>query len=186
MKIILLLIATIAGILNLGGHPSEVELTGPIEITVPNPPSVTPYDYSTGVAPEHTQTAGTTERATPSTVPTPPANDATPAVRCGDWADDALRAGWPEDRLDVLLDIIWDETRCQPDAVSSTNDYGLLQINRKVWRDYVESFGLTMNDLLVPNVNLWIGLQIAEKAVEAGWRWCQPWDMSGRRECSSS
>ena len=183
MKIIILLILTIAALLGIGDHPAEHELAGPITITVPTAPSVTPFDYSTGVAPEHTQSAGTSERATPSTVPTPPANDATPAVRCGDWEDDALRAGWPADRIDILLDIMWDETRCQPDLISSTNDYGLLQINRKTWRPYVESFGLTMNDLLVPNVNLWIGLQIAEKAVEAGWRWCQPWDMSAVRSC---
>ena len=183
MKLILLAIITIAAILNLGDHPAEHELIGPIPVTPLPTVSVTPYDYSTGVAPEHTQTVGTSEEATTSTSSTPPANDATPAVRCGDWADDALRAGWPEDRLDVLLDIIWDETRCQSDLISATRDYGLLQINRKTWRPYVESFGLTMEDLLVPNVNLWIGLQIAEKAVEAGWRWCQPWDMSSVRSC---
>lgn len=104
--------------------------------------------------------------------------------RCHEWIGTAVDVGWPEYRLDVLDDIMWGESRCDPTQVSSTNDWGLLQVNRKVWRGYVEAFGLTMDDLLVPEVNLWIGLQIADiAAYEYGWRWCQPWDMSSRRAC---
>ena len=105
-------------------------------------------------------------------------------VRCGNWAAVALKAGWPEERLELLLDdIIWDESRCLADVVSGTGDWGLLQINWSTWGTYVESFGWTRDDLLLPSLNLWIGLQIAHKADEAGWGWCQPWDMSGRRTC---
>ena len=105
------------------------------------------------------------------------------SVRCGDWASVALRAGWPEERLEVLLeDIVWDESRCLPDATNGA-DHGLLQINWATWSEYVESFGFTRDDLYVPEINLWIGAQIAAKATEAGWRWCQPWDSSQVRRC---
>ena len=105
-------------------------------------------------------------------------------VRCGDWASVALRAGWPEDRLEVLLDdIVWDESRCLPDATNGA-DHGLLQINWTTWSEYVQSFGFTRDDLYVPEINLWIGAQIAAKATEAGWRWCQPWDSSQVRRCA--
>lgn len=104
-------------------------------------------------------------------------------VRCGNWAAVALKAGWPEERLELLLDdIIWDESRCQADATNGS-DHGLLQINWSTWGDYVESFGLTRDDLYLPEINLWIGAQIAAKATDAGWRWCQPWDSSQVRRC---
>jgi hypothetical protein len=102
---------------------------------------------------------------------------------CPEWIPMAVEAGWPLDRLAVLDDIMWEESRCLPGEVSGTSDWGLLQVNRKVWRQYVESFGLTMDDLLVPQINLWVGLQIAAMSEDNGWRWCSPWDMSGVRSC---
>jgi soluble lytic murein transglycosylase-like protein len=105
-------------------------------------------------------------------------------VRCGNWAAVALKAGWPEERLELLLDdIIWDESRCQADATNGA-DHGLLQINWSTWGEYVESFGFTREDLYIPEINLWIGAQIAAKATDAGWRWCQPWDSSQVRRCA--
>jgi len=120
--------------------------------------------------------------------PVPSQDSATTAptsmgVRCGDWTSVAVKAGWPEERLELLLnDIIWDESRCQPNATNGS-DHGLLQINWSTWSDYVESFGFTRDDLYIPEINLWIGAQIAAKATEAGWRWCQPWDSSQVRTC---
>jgi len=182
VKILLLSIATIAALLGFGDHPAEHELEGPIATTTIQPATVTPYDYSTGVAPH--STAGTSSTAT-STLPTPTTSTvSTYEVRCGEWVDLALQAGWPADRIEILLDdIAWDESRCDPTVISPTKDYGLLQINWKTWGGYVESFGLDRNALLVPSINLYLGLQIAEMAVDAGWRWCQPWDMSGARSC---
>jgi hypothetical protein len=139
-----------------------------------------------------TSTSSTTTVHVAATSPAttaPPTTTVTPSAysegsgRCGEWWATALSAGWPEHRLDVLDDILWDESRCQADVRSSTGDWGLLQINWSTWGDYVESFGLTRDDLLVPTVNLWLGLQIAEMADQAGWGWCQPWHMSGERTC---
>jgi len=118
------------------------------------------------------------------TTSTAPENVFMHGVRCGNWAAVALKAGWPEERLELLLDdIIWDESRCQPDATNGA-DHGLLQINWSTWSEYVESFGFTRDDLYIPEVNLWIGAQIAAKATDAGWRWCQPWDSSQVRRCA--
>jgi hypothetical protein len=122
--------------------------------------------------------------ASSTTTSTAPENVFMHGVRCGNWAAVALKAGWPEERLDLLLDdIIWDESRCQPDATNGA-DHGLLQINWSTWSDYVQSFGFTRDDLYIPEINLWIGAQIAAKATDAGWRWCQPWDSSQVRRCA--
>lgn len=130
-----------------------------------------------------------TESVIPDDTPLPPGITRDPdydpgTFRCWEWIDMAVDVGWGTDRLDVLDNIMYRESRCDPSQVSPTNDWGLLQVNRKVWRPYVESFGLTMDDLLVPQVNLWIGLQIANIAeYDYGWDWCQPWYMSGPHTC---
>lgn len=122
--------------------------------------------------------------ASSTTTSTAPENVFIQGVRCGNWAAVALKAGWPEERLELLLDdIIWDESRCQADATNGA-DHGLLQINWSTWSDYVQSFGFTRDDLYIPEINLWIGAQIAAKATDAGWRWCQPWDSSQVRRCA--
>lgn len=123
----------------------------------------------------------------PSTTSTPTTSTTTPpggGARCGEWALATSKAGWPAEWVDTLLDdIVWDESRCQPDATNGY-DHGLTQINWTTWGDYVESFGFTKADLYIPEINLWIALQIAHIADEAGWRWCQPWDSSQVRRCS--
>ena len=102
--------------------------------------------------------------------------------------DLAVGVGWKEDRLRVLDDILWDESRCDPTQVNtSSSDWGLLQINRGTWDEYVGSYGYEMDDLLVPTLNLWFGLQIANMAeYDYGWRWCQPWDNSQARTCPNT
>ena len=134
--------------------------------------------HSTAIAqhPEPVASSTTTSMA--------PENVFMHGVRCGNWAAVALKAGWPEERLELLLDdIIWDESRCKADATNGV-DHGLLQINWSTWGEYVESFGFTREDLYIPEINLWIGAQIAAKATDAGWPWCQPWDSSQVRRCA--
>jgi len=112
----------------------------------------------------------------PSTTTTLPGID---DARCGEWWPLAIEVGWTVDDLPRIDEIMWAESRCQPDAVSPTRDYGLMQVNRKVWRDFVEVRGYVMDDLLDPRIGLMFGLLIAEEAQTLGWcRW-QPWYMSG-------
>jgi len=98
---------------------------------------------------------------------------------CGEWWQLAIEVGWELDDLETLDRIMWAETRCQPDLVSSTHDYGLVQINRAVWREFVEARGYTMNDLLDARTGLMFGLLVAEEAEAMGWCRYQPWYRSG-------
>lgn len=181
MKALAILVVSLWAMLEAADVPNEWEIPDTIPATtVYRPPATTSTTTTTEPVPTVT-TADVVWVETTTTVPS------WIGYRCAEWAPLALEAGWPEERLELLLDdIAWDESRCQPDAVSPTNDYGLLQINWATWSTYVQSFGLTKHDLLVPSVNLWIGLQIAEMADDAGWGWCQPWHMSEVRRCSSN
>jgi hypothetical protein len=160
--------------------PQEWEIPDAIPPTTLYRPATTSTSSSSTTT-VHVAATSPATTAPATTTATPSASEG--SGRCGEWWPTAISAGWPEHRLDVLDDILWDESRCQAEVRSSTGDWGLLQINWATWGDYVESFGLTRDDLLVPTVNLWLGLQIAEIADAAGWGWCQPWHMSGSRRC---
>lgn len=98
-----------------------------------------------------------------------------PDALCGEWWVVALGVGWSYEDLPTLDRIMWNESRCQPDVVSATRDYGLVQINRAVWRSDVESWGWQMDDLLEPAANLAFGKYVADTAESIGWcRW-EPW-----------
>jgi hypothetical protein len=100
-------------------------------------------------------------------------------ARCGEWWSLAIEVGWTVDDLATLDRIMWRESRCIADVVSPTRDYGLVQVNRAVWRDFVEARGYVMDDLLDPRIGLMFGLLIAHEAEAIGWcRWA-PWYMSG-------
>jgi len=100
-------------------------------------------------------------------------------VRCQEWWTTAVAAGWPNDRIPVLLDsIVWAESRCLPD-VDNGNDYGLTQVNWPTWGDTVHARGYTKDGLYDPVTNLQVALKISQEAEKIGWRWCQPWDSSG-------
>ena len=107
-----------------------------------------------------------------------------PAVKrealCPEWWPTALEVGWTEDQLPTLDRIMWNESRCQPDAISPTRDFGLVQINRHVWRETVEANGWTMEDLLIPRNGLAMGLIVYEAALSHGWCGWQPWYRSGQ------
>ena len=101
-------------------------------------------------------------------------------MRCGEWFNTAVEAGWSFNRIRVLLtEIMWNESRCQPDVKSPTNDYGLVQINRRAHRNLVHDLGLMFEDLYDPVTNLSVALVIADMAESYGWKWCQPWIYSG-------
>lgn len=119
-----------------------------------------------------TTTSSTT--TTTSTLPVVVLN-----VRCQEWWTTAVEAGWPNDRIPVLLDsIVWGESRCLPD-VDNGNDYGLAQVNWPTWGDTVHAMGYTKQGLYDPVTNLRVALKISQEAEKIGWRWCQPWDSSG-------
>lgn len=98
---------------------------------------------------------------------------------CDEWYELALNVGWKREQLVLLGDIIWEESRCQHDVVSSTNDYGLTQINWAAHGSRLTSRHITKNDLLNPAINLREALWIANYAQEHYGCWSQPWYMSG-------
>jgi hypothetical protein len=137
--------------------------------TVYTPPATVPVTATTPVA---TAPATTTTALARESVAVPPA-------RCGEWWPTARSMGWTDELLETLDRIMWNESRCQADAISPTNDYGLVQVNWATWGSTVTSLGYTKRDLLVPAVNLLIGRLIYQTALDAGWCGWEPWYMSG-------
>ena len=110
-------------------------------------------------------------------VPSVPTRDITP--RCEQWWDTALSVGWEESELLQLGAIMYAESRCQPDAISPTSDYGLTQINWTAHGERLSGKGITKQDLLDPVINLREAKAIADFGLLAfGCQW-QPWYMSG-------
>ena len=129
-----------------------------------SPPTTTPPTATT------TTTTTTTTTAVPYVVLN---------VRCQEWWTTAVKAGWSNDRIPVLLDsIVWAESRCLPD-VDNGNDYGLTQVNWRTWGDMVHEMGYTQQGLYDPVTNLRVALKISQEAERIGWKWCQPWHYSG-------
>ena len=110
-------------------------------------------------------------------VPSVPTYAITP--RCEQWWDTALSVGWDESELLQLGAIMYAESRCTPDAISPTSDYGLAQINWTAHGERLSGKGITKQDLLNPVINLREAKAIAEFGERAfGCKW-QPWYMSG-------
>ena len=87
------------------------------------------------------------------------------------------------DELPIVDRIMWNESRCQPDVVSKSDDPGLMQINWPIWGDTLNSQGFYREDLFNPAVNLQWAWLIANEAERLGWcRW-QPWSASGTYGC---
>jgi hypothetical protein len=99
--------------------------------------------------------------------------------KCTDWWSIARLAGWSESDLPKLGQIIFSESRCQPDVISRTNDYGLTQINWAAHGERLSAKGITRQDLLDPYTNLVEAKWISDYADRNyGCKW-QPWYMSG-------
>lgn len=110
-------------------------------------------------------------------------DDAHASYHCGQWASEALEAGWPIQQVPKLLRTIRRESLCIPSARSGTNDSSLLQINDIVLRDMAQrphlwSYAInrighipTVNELLHgdPIVGLIVGYNLW---LIDGWR---PW-----------
>jgi len=103
-------------------------------------------------------------------------------AKCPEWWGFAA-IYFDADELETVDRIMWNESRCQPDAISRTNDIGLMQINWAVWGDTINSQGFSQDDLLDPSVNIMWGFLIAHEAERIGWCTFQPWYMSGTYGC---
>lgn len=102
-----------------------------------------------------------------------------PTPQCTEWWDVARSAGWAEEDLPKLGQIMYKESTCRPGAISPTRDYGLTQINWAAHGGRLTSIGFTREDLLDPYTNLVQAKYIADSAASwAGCKW-QPWYMSG-------
>ena len=134
----------------------------------------------TSEAPQASPTSSTTVTTTARLQSTVPATSIVilSDAKCPEWSGYAATF-WPAHMLDVVDQIIWQESRCQADAISPTRDYGLMQINWATWGPMVTELGLTRDDLLVPAVNIMVGRIIAVEAERLGWCSFQPWYMSG-------
>lgn len=102
-------------------------------------------------------------------------------ARCGDWWQMAVDVGWPTEWLPKFDDILWRESRCQAEVRSSTNDYGLMQINWAAHGSRLTDKGVTKSMLYDPRTNLTEGLWIAEYAAQHYGCWSQPWKWSAER-----
>ena len=85
-----------------------------------------------------------------------------------------LVAGHFGEKMETAMCLIYYESKGNPDAISPTNDYGLMQIHTPLW---LEPYGVTRADLLVPETNLWIAADLQRKY---GW-W--PWSPYKRGLC---
>ena len=134
----------------------------------------------TSEAPQATPTTSTTVTTTARLQSTVPATSIVilSDAKCPDWWGYAAIYFDP-DELEIVDRIMWQESRCQPDVISRTNDYGLMQINWAVWGDTINSQGFSRDDLLDPSVNMMWAFLIAHEAERIGWCTWQPWYMSG-------
>jgi hypothetical protein len=115
--------------------------------------------------------------------------------QCAQWTQTALQAGWDTEHLHRLGYIIWRESRCQPDALNSTDpnsgSYGLTQINGFWCRPsrynpdgWLQAQGLlsTCDDLHDPLTNLTAARAIWDYAEDRGCGW-SPWTTQRTRWC---
>lgn len=141
-------------------------------------------------APETTSTSSTTttihgrvetvlEVTARPTIPSTSVISVADGAKCPEWWGTASQMGWPADLLPILDEVMWRESRCQPDATNGA-DHGLVQVNWSTWRTLVQQWKFEKPDLYVPAVNLFIGLLIYQAAEASGYRcpW-SPWSSSG-------
>ena len=107
-------------------------------------------------------------------------------TECQQWLQTALQAGWPNERkvLDRLGFIMWRESRCEPDACSTSDkgrqcrDYGLIQGNWSAHHEWWEDLGIAPEQMFDPHTNLrwaWLLYSGREANGQCGW---QPWSLS--------
>ena len=162
--------------------PSNYEHDALFPITTTSAaPTTTGADVvGTSKAPQATPTTSTTVTTTARLQSTVPATSIVilSDAKCPEWSGYAA-IYFDADELEIVDRIMWQESRCQADAISPTRDYGLMQINWATWGPMVTDLGLTRDDLLVPAVNIMVGRMVAVEAERLGWCSFQPWYMSG-------
>lgn len=179
MRLLLTIPAALGLFFGIGQLPPEWEHDiERLPITEPLVPATTVYAPPTTIP----VVATTPTTTAPATTTTLVVSDTTPEGQwlCGEWWPTARSMGWTAEQWATLDRVMWNESRCTPNVISATGDFGLLQINWSAWGSTVTSLGYQRHDLLVPGVNLLIGRLIYQTAVDAG-RACgfQPWYMSG-------
>jgi hypothetical protein len=103
-------------------------------------------------------------------------------LKCGQWANTALMVGWEHKHIPKLLDIMWKESRCQPEAIrrnarGNPVDVGLLQINQ-IHRQSLAQMGFSHMDMTEPAYNLMFGKVLFDWAERRGCGWA-PWKATG-------
>ena len=110
---------------------------------------LTPLSASQGAARESVPTTGA------------PLTSAQYGGHCAEWAGAALDAGWTEDQLPELLDVImWCESKCEPHAYNRSGASGLLQI-MPMWHKGRDPFD--------PSINLAMGREVYEAQGWGAW-----------------
>jgi hypothetical protein len=121
-----------------------------------------------------------------TTVATPPALTLPADVPCQEWLPTAISVGWPNDPevLQTLGQIMWRESRCQPDACSKSDkgrqcrDYGLIQGNWYAHHEWWTELGIEPQDMFDPATNLrWAYLLYSGREAKGQCGW-QPWRLS--------
>lgn len=121
-----------------------------------------------------------------------------PDARCPQWHDEAIDAGWPIGDLARLDQIMWRESRCQPDAINPRDpnggSRGLVQINafwcrKNRYEPNAAGFLGALqvlehcDELLDPAVNLEAARWIFAYQVFGGRCGWQPWTTRNTRWC---
>ena len=102
---------------------------------------------------------------------------------CAEWLPLAVQVGWPNDTdiLQRLGQVMWKESRCQPQACSKSDsdrqcrDYGLTQGNWTAHNEWWANLGITPDEMFDPATNLrwaWLLYSGREARGQCGW---QPW-----------
>ena len=107
-------------------------------------------------------------------------------TKCQEWLPLAVKMGWPDDPqvLQKLGEIMWLESRCQPDACSKSDsdrpcrDYGLTQGNWYAHHEWWAELGIAPDQMFAPATNLrWAYLLYSGREARGDCGW-QPWSLS--------
>ena len=124
-----------------------------------------------------TTTSTTTTTTQPSTTVVPVSAE----TKCQEWFPIAIEVGWPNDPaiLEKLGRVMFRESRCQPDAISKSGDYGVTQINRTSHKRWVEElFAMPFEEsMLDPTLNLRFAYLLYEATEESGGCGWKPWSL---------
>lgn len=148
--------------------------------------TTTPIVYSpiTQAPPSTIRTVVEVSTTSVEPAPVPPTDAPVPLVGpdtpCQEWIPLAIQQGWPADRiiLETLASLMWRESRCTPQVVSTSHDHGLLQVN-EIHRAYVEQlygepFEIAMSDP-AKNLNFaWHLYSELQAEGKCGWA---PWSL---------